>query len=155
MSNLGEGCGYTIPPSIRFLKNLVVFSKSKNLYLSYKGIKKEYVDYIDILESFSFMSPFNGIINEFFTETKYMGDTYFAAIDIERMIRKKIESKEELNKINEDWSFIKEIVSEINEIAKNEGNLLKIKSKDKIEKILSKYKNPLISYYLKNDRENF
>ncbi|MEO0253554.1 MAG: hypothetical protein ABIM13_05765, partial [candidate division WOR-3 bacterium] len=166
---LGEGCGYIFPPSMRFIKNLNIFSKAKNLYLKLKGIKKEYVDYIDIIESFSFLSPFNGIINNYLIETKYMGDAYLASMEIGRMIKRKIEEKKEvlkelflksfggklaqgdLDMIEENWNFIKRIIYEINHIAKEEGNLLKIKDKEKIEKILSKYKNPLLNYFLKND----
>ncbi|MEO0260148.1 MAG: AAA family ATPase [candidate division WOR-3 bacterium] len=166
---LGEGCGYIFPPSMRFIKNLNIFSKAKNLYLKLKGIKKEYVDYIDIIESFSFLSPFNGIINNYLIETKYMGDAYLASMEIGRMIKRKIEEKKEvlkelflksfegklaqgdLDMIEENWNFIKRIIYEINHIAKEEGNLLNIKDKEKIEKILSKYKNPLLHYFLKND----
>ncbi len=166
---LGEGCGYLFPPSVRFIKNLNIFSKAKRLYLNLKGIKKEYVDYVDILESFSFLSPFNGIINNYLIETKYMGDPYLASMEINKMIQRKIEDKKEVFKeiflksfegkltqgdldiVDGEWNFMRRIIYEINHIAKEEGNLLKIKEKKKLDTILNNYRNPILLYFSKND----
>ncbi len=166
---LGEGCGYIHPPSIRFLKNLVKFTKAKNLYLclNKKNIKE--VDYIDILESFSFLLPYNGIFNSYFVEEKYKGDEYEAAVNLKLRIKKVIEERKEgieesiVNALEgkepnrvffkEEFGFLRDIIKEIWEIAKKEGNLIKMmnKNKKKFEKIALKSGNPFLKSFAKND----
>ncbi len=50
---------------------------------------KKSVDYKDILENFSFLAQWNGIINEFFIDEKYSGDSLRAVISLKNKIKKR------------------------------------------------------------------
>lgn len=167
----GEGCGYIYPPSTRFLKSLILFSKAKAYYLKTKGIKKDFIDYEDILEDFSFLSPWNGIINDYFIYEKYSGDAVRAAMSIKSKIKKDIEDKKEiikrcivlsfkgekdgnfLKELGDAWFFMREIAESIIEIAKREGDLLKIMEQNPSEfkKIAETYRHPFLLFMVKND----
>lgn len=168
---LGEGCGYIYPPSTRFLKSLVIFSKAKAYYLRARGLKKNFIDYEDILEDFSFLVPWNGIINDYFVDEKYSGDILKAVMSLKNKIKREIEERKEsikkvlvlslkgkkdrteLKVLNGPWNFVKEITESIFEIAKKEGDLLKIMEKrpSRFKKIAKNYGHPLLLFMIKND----
>ena len=168
---LGKGCGYIFPPSIRFLKSLISFSKARIFYLNTKGINKEIVEYNDLLEDFSFLGPFNGIINNNFIYEKYSGDFLKAWIDFKNKIKREIEERKErikeiiilslkgkryieiFKEFDEEWEFLREICESVYEIAKKEGDLLKIMEKNpyKFKEIAENYKNPFLLFMIKND----
>jgi energy-coupling factor transporter ATP-binding protein EcfA2 len=167
---LGNGCGYIFTPSMRFLKSMVLFSKARIFYLNTKGLKKEMVEYNDLLEDFSFLSPFNGIISSHFIYEKYSGDFLKAGIELKNRIKREIEDKKEkikeiiisslkgkiyeeyFKEMDGEWQFLRKVFQSVYEIAKKEGDLLKMmeKSRVKFEKIAENYKNPFLLFILRN-----
>ncbi len=166
----GNGCGYILPPSIRFLKSLVLFSKARVFYLNTNGLKKEMVEYTDLLEDFSFLSVFKGIINNHFIYEKYSGDFLKAGIELKNKIKREIEDKKEKikeiivsslkGKMHEEyfkemygeWEFLRKVSQSVYEIAKKEGNLFKMmeESPAQFKKIAENYKNPFLLFIVRN-----
>lgn len=145
-NRLGSGCGYIKPGSKRTVTAVKSLAASMRLIADIDGEERNLVGYEDVLEAFGFVAPYSGMFNEQWVAKNYHSSDVQAVKEVKKQIRADIESKMEylatglseamsgnlkertVNKFTNHWKFYTNMLTSINNNAKQYGSWFKNKT---------------------------
>ncbi len=146
-NELGKGCGYTFPASVRTMKATALLARGLKVVADSKSdeIQTLRVRHQDVLEAFTLVAPYAGMLDSQWVDKEFFGNDQYAIKKISETIAKDMKSlsprmkkaftdaqKGELTKDTKDsftnrWGWFGDVLAAFNTAAKKaDKNLMKL-----------------------------
>ena len=147
--DLGEGCGYIRPISIRAFKNLKPLSQALKAVADAKSGREDAptTTYEEVLSAFELVAPYSGILDTAWVDQQYKGNPKLALDALTGRIRQELRDKEDAltesfneavqgrlsasttRRFNGRWGWYNGVLEEFNVAASKYGDLTKLDKK--------------------------
>ncbi|MBI2662915.1 AAA family ATPase [Candidatus Woesearchaeota archaeon] len=156
---LGEGCGYIRPISVRTEKAVLLLAKSLKVVADAKSgekVSKIRVNYQDVLSAFTLVGPYSDILDERWVNEQFLRNQHFAINTVVNKISGELRSfssvlQKSLNesvegklsnatrqKFSGRWGWYSDFLVSVNDASRKYGNLRKLND-TKLEEVVKEY----------------
>ncbi len=154
-NELGKGCGYIYPVSMRSEKAIITLARGLKVVADAKSNPERLdlrVRYQDILTAFKIVAPYSGMLDEQWVKNHYLGNQQFAIDVITEKISEEITTRKDAmseayleaskgslsevqkNRFKDRWSFFADFLVAVNSIAKSLNKDIKTLTPEEREK---------------------